>query len=158
MSVLRRLILSALAVQAGLVGAWAAALPRSFYDRFPGLGRAWVAGTGPYSEHLVRDVGTLSLALGVLTVAAAVRSRWVRPAVCAAAWLVYSTPHLLYHLRGDDHLAPSDRWMSLAALGLQVALPLLLLTPRAGFARAAGSATVRVTAMGPEAAGEGGPR
>ena len=47
--------------------------PQSFYDDFPGLGRAWVSVDGPYNEHLVRDVGALNLALLVLFVVA-----WVR--------------------------------------------------------------------------------
>jgi len=125
----KRYILIVLMLLAGLVGVWAAALPRSFHDDFPGGGRSWVAAAGPYSEHLIRDVGTLSLALAVLTAAAVVRPRWVHPAVVAAAWLTYSVPHLLFHLVNDRHLATSDRWLSLAALALEVVLPLLLLTP-----------------------------
>ena len=45
------------------VGLQALFTPRSFYDDFP-LGRGWVAMDGPYNQHLVRDVGSLNLALG----------------------------------------------------------------------------------------------
>ena len=61
----RRGILWALNALGAFVGAWALAAPRSFYDGFPmpGLLGAWVASDGPYNEHLVRDVGSLYLAL-----------------------------------------------------------------------------------------------
>jgi hypothetical protein len=60
-------------------------------------------------------VGARSLALGVLTAAVALRFRRVHPAVCAAGWLVYGAPHLLYRPREDAQLAPWDRRLSLAA-------------------------------------------
>ena len=46
-----------LVVVGGSTGLWATLSPRSFYDEFPGGGRAWVAADGPYNEHLVRDFG-----------------------------------------------------------------------------------------------------
>src|SRR5215210_5301308 len=42
------------------VGIWALFLPRSFYEDFPSSGREWVSTLGPYDEHLVRDVGSLT--------------------------------------------------------------------------------------------------
>ena len=55
--------------------AWSASGPRvapkSFYEDFPGAGRVWVAVDGPYNEHLVRDVGSLNLALAFVAVAGA---------------------------------------------------------------------------------------
>ncbi|HEX5993983.1 MAG TPA: hypothetical protein VFY84_02445 [Jiangellales bacterium] len=154
MSAWKRLILWVLTAQAGFVGVWATALPRSFYDHFPGWGHVWVAGAGPYSEHLVRDVGALSLALGVLTAGAAARPRWVHPAACAAAWLIYSAPHLIYHIRSDTHLAQPDRWLSHVALGLQVALPLVLLVPQ-GRSAYPGPLAVGVTGSRPDVNKEG---
>ena len=58
-----RLLLWLLALGNLGVGIQAAFTPRSFYDDFP-LGRGWVAMDGPYNQHLVRDVGSLNLALG----------------------------------------------------------------------------------------------
>lgn len=52
-----------------IVGLWAQFFPQEFYDHFPGLG-VWVAGDGPYNEHLIRDVGGLNLALTTLAVLA----------------------------------------------------------------------------------------
>ena len=63
------------------VGLQALFTPRSFYDDFP-FGRGWVAMDGPYNEHLVRDVGSLNLAIVVLVFAALIvseRVRWRAP-------------------------------------------------------------------------------
>ena len=100
-----RVALAILALVGVQVGLWAAFAPQSFYDDFPGSGRVWVAVDGPYNEHLVRDVGSLNLALAVVAIVAFVTLS--RAAVIAAggAWLVYGLPHLVYHLR---HLAPFD--------------------------------------------------
>ncbi|RTL69410.1 MAG: hypothetical protein EKK42_04560 [Pseudonocardiaceae bacterium] len=67
-----RVGLLVLAATQAFVGLWALPAPRSFYDDFPAPGRSWVSALPPYNEHLVRDVGALSLALTVLLVAAAI--------------------------------------------------------------------------------------
>jgi hypothetical protein len=56
----------ALALTGAVVGAWALLAPASFWSDFPGDGLGWVAAAGPFDEHLVRDVGALYLALGVV--------------------------------------------------------------------------------------------
>ena len=61
-----RLSCIALALTGAVVGAWALLVPASFWSDFPGSGLGWVAAAGPYDEHLVRDVGALYLALGVV--------------------------------------------------------------------------------------------
>ena len=100
-----RVVLALLAFSSAVVGLWATLAPRSFYDEFPGGGRTWVSADGPYNEHLVRDVGELNLALTVVTVFALVVLTRTLVLAAALAWLVYSVPHLVYHLR---HLAPFD--------------------------------------------------
>ena len=114
-----------------VVGVWAAFAPRSFYDDFPGAGRVWVAVDGPYNEHLVRDVGTLNLALAVVALVAAVTL--VRAAVlaAAAAWIVYSLPHLVYHLRHLDVYDTGDQVANVVALGGAVVLPVIVLVAEA---------------------------
>jgi hypothetical protein len=122
-----RIALALLLVQGLFVGAWAALWPRSFYDDFPGSGRAWVAADGPYNEHLVRDFGDLNLALAAVTLVALLAStRWV---VLAAAlgWIVYGTPHLIYHLRHLDLYDTSDKVANVAALVLALVLPIVVL-------------------------------
>lgn len=103
-------------VVAGQIGLWALFAPRSFYDSFPGLGRAWVAVDGPFNEHLVRDVGALNLALTVLYCAAWVELSRSLVRVAGAAALVWGVPHALYHLFNTDGLDAVDLAISLSGL------------------------------------------
>ena len=110
-----RIALGLLVVQGLVVGAWAAAGPRSFYDDFPGGGRAWVAADGPYNEHLVRDFGDLNLALGVVTLVALLTMSRAVVLAAALGWVVYQAPHLVYHLRHLDVYDTSDKVASRCA-------------------------------------------
>lgn len=116
-----------LAAAALVVGAWALATPASFYDDFPGFGRSWVSVAGPYNEHRVRDFGGLQLALAVVSAGAAVDGRAVFVRTAAAAWLVFSVPHLAYHVAHLDLYGPVDVAGNLVALGLAVLVPAVLL-------------------------------
>jgi hypothetical protein len=109
------------------VALWALAAPRSFYDDFPGGGSQWVSSLGPFNEHLVRDVGASFTALLVLLVLAAIFLERRLVQATLVAWLVYSVPHLAYHLTTTEAYSTGDNVASLAGLGLQVALPALLL-------------------------------
>lgn len=120
-----------LALTAGgyvVVGAWALAAPRSFYDSFPGGGRAWVSVDGPFNEHLVRDVGALNLAIATVLVAAAWWGGTVLVRVAAVAGLVWGLPHFLYHLGHLDPLpSAGDRAANVVSLGLSVVAPVVVL-------------------------------
>lgn len=122
-----RVALVVLALTGAVVGVWATFFPRGFYDDFPSAGRVWVAVDGPYNEHLVRDVGALNLALVVVTVVAAVTL--ARAAVVAAggAWVVYSLPHLVYHLRHLDVYDTTDKVLNVSALTGVLVLPVIVL-------------------------------
>ena len=125
----RRAAVAVLAVAAAVVGVWAAGFPRSFHADFPLPGRGWVSGLGPYNEHLVRDVGGLYLALLVLSAAA-----WRRPSPSAlrtagGAWLVFSTPHFLWHALHLHGFGTADRVTMLGSLGALLVLSALLLLP-----------------------------
>lgn len=122
-----RVALGLLALVGTQVGFWAAFAPRSFYDDFPGSGRAWVSVDGPYNEHLVRDVGALNLALAVVAIVAFVTLS--RAAVLAAggAWLAYGLPHLIYHLRHLDPLDGGDQVAVPVSLALSVVVAALVL-------------------------------
>jgi hypothetical protein len=122
-----RVALAILALIGLQVGLWAAFFPQSFYDDFPGSGRAWVSVDGPYNEHLVRDVGALNLALAVVAIVAIVTLS--RAAVIAAggAWLAYAVPHLVYHLRHLDVLEDSDQLAVAFTLSLNVLVAALVL-------------------------------
>jgi hypothetical protein len=110
-----------------VIGVWAAFLPRSFYDDFPGFGQVWVAPDGPYNEHLVRDVGELNLALMVVTAVALVVLTPVLVRAVLAGWLVYSVPHLVYHARHLDPFGTDDQVSIIASLALVPILAIALL-------------------------------
>jgi hypothetical protein len=131
-----RLVCALLALSSAVVGVWATFMPRSFYDDFPGGGRAWVSPDGPYNEHLVRDVGALNLALTAVTLFALVALSRQLVLATAVAWLAYGVPHVVYHLR---HLGPfdgSDVTAIPTSLMLAVVGALLLLVPPARRPRA----------------------
>jgi hypothetical protein len=125
---LLRLTLWVLALPSLLTGAWAALSPRSFYDDFPGtFGREWIHPDGPFNEHLVRDVGGLFLALGIVTAWAAVTR--ARPLVLAVAVanLVWSVVHLGYHVRHLDPFDGSDAVAIVTSLALGPVLAVVVL-------------------------------
>jgi hypothetical protein len=122
-----RVALAALAISTAVVAFWAAFAPQSFYDDFPGGGRAWVSADGPYNEHLVRDVGELYLGLLVVVVAAVVWPRLVLIRVAAVAAIVSTVPHFVYHARHLDVYESSDKAANLVTLGLAIVLPLVAL-------------------------------
>lgn len=122
-----RAVLAAYGATLLITGAWAAGFPRSFYDDYPGFGRVWVAADGPYNEHLVRDVGSLFLALAALLVVAAVRGTPTLVAVAAGVNLVAAVPHLTYHALNLDVFDTVDKVANLIVLGAAVAVPVALL-------------------------------
>ena len=109
------------------VALWALFAPLSFQEEFPGFGRQWLPPLGPYNEHLITDVGATFLAITVLAFLAA---WWLtRPLVLATliAWLIYSVPHLYFHLNNLGVYETSDQIINSVALILQVLIPLGLL-------------------------------
>lgn len=110
------------------VGLQALFTPRSFYDDFP-LGRGWVRMDGPYNQHLVRDVGSLNLALVVLVLAALFVSTRSLARIAAVVWLVNAVPHFVYHARHINMagMESSDKVGILFTLGGAVLLPVLVL-------------------------------
>ncbi len=130
----RRSILLVTAAIGLYVGLWAAVAPASFHASFPGLGSVWVAVDGPYNEHLVRDVGTLYVGLAAASVVAAASHRAEGGRVVGVAWLVFSVPHLAYHLAHLDGFAVRDVVGQVVSLGATVvlALPLVAAARPAG--------------------------
>ncbi|GGX01194.1 hypothetical protein [Streptomyces lomondensis] len=113
-----RAALVLLALGQGLPGLWALFAPRSFYGEFPFPGLGWVARFPPYNEHLVRDLGALSLGLTAVLIAAAVvpERRLVRAA--AFGCLGFTIPHLIFHVA---HLGRFDTADVVGQLVSQVA-------------------------------------
>ncbi len=113
-----------------LVGFWAAFAPRSFYTDFPGGGRHWISADGPFNEHLVRDVGELSLALLAVLVAAAITLSIPLVRAALVAVIVNGGLHVLYHARHLDMFPTTDAAAIMVSLGLApiVAVVLLVMT------------------------------
>lgn len=97
-----RAILLAASLSNGVIGVWATLSPRGWYDDFPGFGQVWVAIEGPYNEHLVRDVGAWSLALTVLTLAAAWALERRFLIATGVALVVQAIAHAQHHLSADN--------------------------------------------------------
>jgi hypothetical protein len=125
-----RLMLWILAFSAFGVGVQATFFPRSFYTDFP-FGRGWVAMGGLYNQHLVRDVGALNLALFVVTAAAIVVSTRALAKTAALAWLAYSVPHFVYHLRHlSMPMTGGEKVVLVGSLAVTVIAPLVILFDR----------------------------
>jgi len=116
-----------LAAGYALVGFWAAFAPRSFYTDFPGAGRHWISPDGPYSQHLIRDVGELNLALLVVVVAAAVTLSLPLVRAALVATLVNGVLHVVYHLGHVDMFSSGDQVAIIGSLVLAPVVALVLL-------------------------------
>jgi hypothetical protein len=97
-----------LALFQAIIGVWALFAPTSFYSSFPLPGHPWVSLLPPYNEHLVGDVGELSLALTVVLAAAAVIGQRLLSAVAVAAIAVYAVPHAIFHFLQLEGFPTSD--------------------------------------------------
>jgi hypothetical protein len=122
-----RVLIVIIAAGNALVGPWATLAPESFYDNFPGGGRHWVAVDGPFNEHLVRDVGSLNMALVAVAIAVLVRPSRYLIQVLAIAELVYSAPHFLYHATHLDHYGSTDKVALMVSLSVTILAPVALL-------------------------------
>lgn len=128
--VFRRLLLAVLLLGALSLGIWSYAMPRNWYETFPGFGMRWVVQSGPYNEHLVKDIGSMYLALAVLTAAAlwfAGSDATVR--ITAAAWTTFNALHLVYHLTMLQMYDTRDKVLVVASLGLLLLVSGALLLP-----------------------------
>ncbi|MEH1098728.1 hypothetical protein [Micromonospora sp. CPCC 205561] len=125
----KQLVVAVLAISAAFVGVWAAVLPVSFYNDFPLPGRRWVSTLGPYSEHLIRDVGGLYLALLVLSVYAFRRPTVAAMHMAGGAWLIFSAEHFLWHMLHLQMFPMVDKIGHVLGLGGVLVLSILLLFP-----------------------------
>ncbi|MDQ1382007.1 MAG: hypothetical protein QOJ71_2726, partial [Actinomycetota bacterium] len=125
-----RLMLWLLAASAFALGVQAEFFPRYFYTDFP-FGRGWVAMDGRYNEHLIRDFGALNLALFVLTVGAIFAGTRAISRIAGVSWIVYSVPHLVYHLRHLTMTMPgADKVGMIVSLSLPIVVAIVVLFDR----------------------------
>jgi hypothetical protein len=127
-----------LAASVVVVGGWALFAPHNWYDEFPvGTGH-WISALGAFDEHLVRDFGSLYLALGSLLVFAAVTlDRLLVQAVLGAS-LVFQVPHFIFHAANTEPFSVANNIVNLVLLaaGLALTVMLLMMSARARAAAA----------------------
>ncbi len=83
---------------------------------------------GPYNQHLIRDVGSLNLALVVLVFAALFVGTRTLARVAMVVWLVNAVPHFLYHLGHlSMDMSGGDKIGIVATLGFAVVAPIVVL-------------------------------
>ena len=80
----------------------------------------WVAVDGPYNEHLVRDVGSLNLALAFVAVVALITGSTLVARAAGGAALIYGVPHLLYHATHLDPYESGDKVALIFSLSVAV--------------------------------------
>jgi uncharacterized membrane protein len=103
--------------------------PRHWFDNFPGIGPALVAGELPFNAHLATDAAAGFLATGIALVWAIVSARRTDMRLALVSYLVLATPHAIYHASHDaPELSNQAQLMSTALLasGVVVAVVLLL--------------------------------
>ena len=117
-----------LTVSFAIVGFWATLHPKGFYDGFPGAGRRWITGDGPYNAHLATDAGVGFLAVGAVLLLATVWMDRRVVEVALIAVIVHGTPHLIFHLvHPNDALETVDSLASNGSLALGTVLAVVLL-------------------------------
>jgi len=112
-------LLGLLAVLGAYVEVFTEFLPHRCYMSFPLTGHHWAAGLGPYDEHLIRDVGSMYLALTVASVCAILRRRRESFALVGSAWLVFGVFHLAFHLFHLGMYSTGDKIGNVVALAVQ---------------------------------------
>jgi hypothetical protein len=105
-----------------LVGVVATLDPRVFYDDIP-----WVSLAPPYSEHLMRDYGAMNLALGLVTVVAAITMDRLAVRTALVAYVAFAVPHLIFHVTHHHHYTTPQAVGETTALVIAAVLPLVLL-------------------------------
>jgi hypothetical protein len=105
-----------------IVGVVATLTPRVFYDDVPGVSLA-----SPYSEHLMRDVGALNLALAAVIFVATITMEQLMVRTALVAYLVFAIPHLLFHVTHHQHYPTTVAIIETTGLVVAVLLPVGLL-------------------------------
>ncbi|MBB4685549.1 hypothetical protein [Amycolatopsis jiangsuensis] len=122
-----RVLLILFGLAEAVQGIWATAIPMGFYLVFPGFRSGWVAMDGPFNEHLIRDFGSLSLALTAVLIGAAVIGTTAVARMASIAALLFSVPHIGYHLGHLAHFPVADQVLIVVTLALTVVVPLATL-------------------------------
>jgi hypothetical protein len=103
MTLLVRLGLVVLVLDALVVGGWNQLLPASFYEHFP-----TVSLNPPFSEHYARDFGGAMLGIGAVLVVALIRPKPEFVGIAALAFSVFAVPHFVFHSLHLEHASSSQ--------------------------------------------------
>jgi hypothetical protein len=106
----------------GVIGVWQYFFTHSFFTGFP-----TVALDPPYNEHLLSDVGGLTLALAAVVGHAAIRLEYRLVRGALAGFIVFALSHLAFHATHLAGFDAGDAIAVLAVLGVDAVLPILLL-------------------------------
>ena len=115
----------------GIPGLWALFFPQSFYSSFPNLGFNfhWIDAMGPFNDHFIRDIGAFFSALAFLSIYTLIRFEEGTVRMMAYGNLVFSVPHLIYHLLMIDmFVTMMDKILGISSLAMAVIIPLLILS------------------------------
>ena len=104
------------------IGILATLTPRAFYDHV-----LWVDLTPPYADHLMRDYGAMNLALGAVSLIAAITMDRLIVRTVLVAYIVFAIPHLIIHVTHFQHYTTAAAVGETTALVVAVLLPLALL-------------------------------
>lgn len=127
---IRYVSLGLLALAGLYTGLWAYFSPSGWYTDFPGFGLKWLPQLGPYNEHLVKDAGSMFLALACLAVIAARQVRNTRLVqTTGAVWLVFNVLHFSYHVQHLGMYGTRDQVLNVVVLSLLTLLSAVLLVP-----------------------------
>ncbi len=132
-----------LAVAQGAVGTVQLFAPKVFYDDFPTSSHPWVSLLPSYNEHLMRDVGALTLAYTFVLVIAAVTMDRLLVRTALVANLIFTVPHFVFHAFHLEGFPTGDAIAQTILLGVGVLLPAVCLAltwpayPRGGVTRLA---------------------
>lgn len=123
--------------------------PSSFYGDVP-FGRGWVEALPAYNEHLVRDVGSLFLATGIVLLAAVVWTERRLVLIALVSYLAFALPHAVYHAFNLEPYGTGDAIANALTLAFTVLAPiaLLLLMRRPRAAAEGGAAAPPAGAFG----------
>ena len=128
-----RVVLILLAVPQLVTGAWAVLAPTHWFNEYPGGGRRWVVGDGPFNHHLTIDAGSGFLAVFAALALAALWPERRVVIIVLVAFLFHTAPHFIYHaLHPHPALGTVDEILSTWGLALEatVALALLVIVAR----------------------------
>jgi H+/Cl- antiporter ClcA len=111
-----------LAVTETAVGVWQYFFPEPFYTNFP-----TVSLDPPFNEHLMSDVGGLTLAITAVLIYAAIHLDHRLVTGALTGFIVFAVTHVLFHATHLDGFTTSDAVEVLTVLTVDAIIPIVLL-------------------------------